>query len=86
MKKYKGYSIIVKWFDSDWGFRFFLINSENYIVYKSEAYFYDYNAMKEACHLIDFIGMRGIVPIRLKIDTNNWRRMHGLPMRRRRAL
>lgn len=48
----KGYSIWVKWVDQDWGFRFFIVDSRQNIIYKSEAYFYDFNAIKEGMALL----------------------------------
>ena len=53
-EKYKNYVISVYWCEDDLGFKFKIYNAENVSVFKSsEAYFYDYNALKAAKEIID---------------------------------
>lgn len=82
-KNCKGYSIWVKWVDQDWGFRFFIVDSRQNIIYKSEAYFYDFNAIKEGMAYIDRLVIGSDIHPLILENQNNWRRLHGVPMRRR---
>lgn len=82
-KNYKGYSIWVKWMDEDWGFRFFIADKRQNIMYKSEAYFYDFNAVKDGMAYIDQLAMGSDELPCTPENHNNWRRLHGLPMKRR---
>lgn len=87
MKKYKGFSILVKWMNADFGFRTFVFDSEMFIIHKSEAFFYDYNALAYGMEYVDRLVEQAALPGRLHLEnTNNWRRMHGIPMKRKRGI
>ena len=87
MKSYKGYLIWAQWRTEDFGFRAIVMDQDWNLLHRSEAFFYEENAMKYAKSFVNRIVDLGSAPHPLeKENTNNWRRMHGLPMRRRRSL
>ena len=81
-KIYKNFEYFVKWMNKDWGFRFFVFENDGK-VYMSQAFFYDYNAEAGAKEVIELLISGEHRPANvLSGSTNNWRRMHGLPLKR----
>lgn len=87
MKNYKGYLVWTQWRTEDFGFRGVIMDQNRNLIHRTEAFFYEENAMEYAKLLVDLIVDHGAIAEPTEIEnTNNWRRMHGLPMRRRVSL
>lgn len=81
-KSYKNFEYLVKWMNKDWGFRFFVFGKDG-TAYMSQAFFYDHNAEARAKEVIELLISGECHPENvLSGSTNNWRRMHGLPLKR----
>lgn len=84
MKNYKGYLVWTQWRTEDFGFRGVIMDMDRNFIHRTQAFFYEKNAMEYAELLVDLIVDHvAIVESSERENTNNWRRMHGLPMKRR---